>query len=603
MIFAFIKKMRSDHATNPLEREFFPIAFQRLDLTPCPPLGAEHTRRMKPGLNLTALGALLLLISFRSFSAEPLTTNDLVGATRVAGLEFSDTEQQMMVKRLNEHLRALEDLRRLSIPNSLAPALLFDPRPAGFVMKPEDSSFDWQSPEAVALPPNRDDLAFYSVAELASLLRARQITSEELTRFFLERLERFGPPLHCVVQLLPERALAAARRADEELQQQKWRGPLHGIPYGVKDLLDVSGVPSAWGVSLYTNRMAEADSTVVANLDRAGAVLLAKLSLGELAMGDVWSGGLTRNPWKPDTGSSGSSAGSASSVSAGLLPFAIGSETLGSIVSPSTVCGITGLRPTFGRVSRFGAMTLCFSLDKLGPLARSAEDCALVLDAMRGPDGKDRSVIEAPFQMPSPDRYRHLRVGFLDRDFHREYGNQTNDLAALEVLRNLGLDLKPISLPPHPKGAFYSILNAEAAASFDELTRSNQDDQLVQQAPGSWPNVFRSARFVTAVDYINANRARTRLLRDMHAIFQQVDVLVAPVWNGNELLYSNMSGHPCVVVPDGQLGGAGNPSLCFLAGLFRESDAVALASAYQRATKWHRQHPDLTALAPANARK
>ena len=500
----------------------------------------------------------------------------------------------MMLRPASEHLGALAKLRERELPNSLMPALVFDPRPSGFVMPPAGPRSTWRPDRHLPLLKNREELAFLSLQELASLLRARQVSSEELTRLCLDRLKRYTPTLHCVVTLTEERALRAARQADQEIRQGHWRGPLHGIPYGVKDLLDVAGFPSTWGVSLFTNQMAKADATVVKKLDAAGAVLVAKFSLGELAMGDVWYGGKTRNPWRPQDGSSGSSAGSASAVAAGLVPFAIGSETLGSIVSPSTVCGVTGIRPTFGRVSRAGAMMLCFSLDKLGPLARSAEDAALVLEAMQGPDPLDRSTIEAPLSRPNKRQTRTLRVGFLESDFKKSYPNQTNDLRALDVLRSLGWTLTPVALPQHPQGVLYSLLSAEAAMSFDELTRSNQDDQLVQQAPSSWPNVFRSARLISAVDYLQGMRVRTQLMNDLHQLFGQIDVLVAPSWQGRQLLYSNMTGHPCVVVPDGDLTQENRPSLCFLSGLFREGDAIAVAAAYQSATAWHRAVPTLT---------
>jgi Asp-tRNA(Asn)/Glu-tRNA(Gln) amidotransferase A subunit family amidase len=414
--------------------------------------------------------------------------------------------------------------------------------------------------------------------------------------FCLDRLRRFGPPLHCVVELTEERALAAARAADRELKAGKWRGPLHGIPYGAKDLLDARGAHSTWGAAPFTNQVAATDATVIRKLEDAGAVLVAKLSLGELAMGDVWFGGLTRNPRQPDKGSSGSSAGSAAAVAAGLVPFALGSETLGSIVSPATVCGVTGLRPTFGRVSRSGAMTLCWSLDKLGPLARSAEDCALVLQAILGPDGVDRAAVDAPFAFSEKRRAKGLRIGFLERDFTKAKGNQTNNAAALGALRSLGMDLKPVALPDLQDGPLWLILEAEAAAAFDDLTRTGRDDELVQQGPGNWPNLFRSARFILAVEYLQANRLRTELMTAMDAVFRDFDVIVAPVFAGDSLLYANMTGHPCVVVPNGDTSAGAPASFCFLGKLFGEGAALEAAVAYQRVTRWHRQEPDLSRL-------
>lgn len=541
-------------------------------------------------------GLLCLTYPNSAPAAESLTPSTLAAAGQVSGLDFTESELAMMLRGANDRLTGLKLLRERALPNSLLPALIFDPRPSGFTMPTPGPRVAWQLDRRPQLPRNREDLAFLSLLELASLLRARQLSSEDLTHFSLERLKRYGDALHCVVTLTEERALTEARQADREIRQGNWRGPLHGIPYGVKDLLDVTGVPSTWGVALYTNQVAQADAAVVKRLQAAGAVLVAKLSLGELAMGDVWFGGKTRNPWRPQDGSSGSSAGSASAVAAGLVPFAIGSETLGSIVSPATVCGISGIRPSFGRVSRAGAMMLCFSLDKLGPLARSVEDCALVLDTIQGPDEQDRSTIEAPLSLPRRSRLHNLRVGFLEADFGKSYANRTNDLRSLDALRSLGWKLIPVSLPDHPQGALHALLAAEAAMSFDELTRSNLDDQLVQQSPSSWPNIFRSARLITAVDYLQGTRVRAQLMNDFHRLFQEVDVLVAPTWQGRQLLYANMTGHPCVVVPNGDLTQANRPSLCFLSGLFREGDAIAVAAAYQAATSWHRAIPDLSPL-------
>lgn len=386
--------------------------------------------------------------------------------------------------------------------------------------------------------------------------------------------------------------MTEARRADDELARGKWRGPLHGIPYGAKDLLDTEGTATSWGVSILTNRVPEADATVVRKLAEAGAVLVAKLSLGELAMGDVWFGGKTRNPWNRENGSSGSSAGSAAAVAAGLVPFAIGSETLGSIVSPCTICGTTGLRPTFGRVSRAGAMTLVWSMDKIGPIARNALDCGLVFDAIRGADEADATTVDAPFSLKFRD-VKKLRIGYLKSDFEKTYQNSTNDAAALAVLRELGIKLREVELPKIPREPLNLILGVEAASAFDELTRSNQDDQLVQQSAGSWPNIFRVSRFVPAVEYIQANRLRMRLIEAMDDLFENVDVIVAPSWAGNQLLFSNLTGHPTVVVPNVSKNGGTPGSICFIGKLLGESDALAFAAAYQEATDFHRQRPPL----------
>ncbi|MEZ0277544.1 MAG: amidase [Roseimicrobium sp.] len=557
---------------------------------------------MKPTRTLSALvtalvvaGGALQMAAVTLRGEEPVISTETIGAAeKVLGLEFSEDEREMMIGALRRRLRTYEVLRQESFPNELAPAFLFNPLPAGFHIEREEKPPVWEPGDTLLRPENDEDLAFATVAELAALIRSRQISSEELTRFHLDRLKKFGSRLHCVVTLTEELAITQAKRADAELREGKWRGPLHGIPYAAKDLLDTKGITTTWGVSLHINRIPAADATVIRKLEEAGAVLVAKASLGELAMGDVWHGGLTRNPWDPETGSSGSSAGSAAAVAAGLVPFAIGSETLGSIVSPSNVCGTTGLRPSFGRVSRAGAMTLCWSMDKIGPLARSAEDCALVLNAIRGADAADPTAVDAAFRFT--EKKKQLRVGIVRKDFEGNAENQANNLATLETLRALGFELREVEWPSLPAAPLRLIIDAEAAAAFDELTRSNQDDQLVQQDTSSWPNSFRSARFIPAVEYIQAMRLRTRLVQEMAALFAEVDVIVAPCWRGNQLLYTNMSGHPCVVVPNGDKSGGAQASICFIGRLYGEADAVQLAGAYQAVTNFHRQRPKLDAL-------
>ena len=555
---------------------------------------------MKPFL--WRLGGHLLWIAVTAASmssrihAQPIADSDIVGAARVQGIEFSEPERIQMLETLRERLGALESLRRQSFPNALEPSLYFDPRPPGFLMPPRVGRFTWSPPRSVRRPADAEDLAWLSVGHLAALIRSHQVTSEELTRLSLSRLKRYGPALHCVVTLTEERALESARRADAEIRQGHWRGPLHGIPYGAKDLLSTRGIRTTWGISTFTNQIPDADATVIHKLDEAGAVLVAKLSLGELAMGDVWFGGLTRNPWHPDQGSSGSSAGSAASVAAGLVPFAIGSETLGSIVSPSTRCAVTGLRPTFGRVSRSGAMTLCWSMDKLGPIARTAGDCALVLNAIQGPDGKDRTVVDAGFTYPSRRPLKSLRIGYLKEAFDQGGSNRTNHQASLDALRSLGLELKPVTLPAYPPDFFYLILSAESAAAFDEFTRNHRERTLVQQGAGDWANSFRNGRFISAVDYLQANRVRTQLISDMDRFFREIDVLIAPPFGGQVLTMSNFSGHPTVVVPNADPRTGAESGLAFTGRLYGEADILSVAEAFQAATGWHRLRPDLSGL-------
>lgn len=529
-------------------------------------------------------------------SKKPLTA-DMVGvASRIFGLDFTPAEQDSMLSSLNESRADYEALRKVELPNDVAPALYFNPLPAGFKLPTGQSSFKASAPAKVALPDNRNDLAYYTVSQLGELIRTRQISSVELTKFFLNRLKTYDPKLHCVITLTDDLALKQAERADAELKAGKYRGPLHGIPYGAKDILAKKGYKTTWGSVPYKDQKLNLDATVIQRLEAAGAVLCAKMSVGELAMGDVWFGGMTRNPWKPETGSSGSSAGTASAVSAGLLPFGIGTETLGSIVSPSTVCGTTGLRPTFGRVSRHGAMALSWSMDKIGPIARSVEDCALVFNAIYGPDGNDPTVMAAPFRYAPLPSLKGMRIGYVKNAFESNYANRANDSLTLQVLRKLGAQLVPFELPKGVSANRISfLLGAEAAAAFDELTRSGKDDQLVRQGKNAWPNEFRSSRFIPAVEYIQANRARTKLINEMAAQLKNanVDVYLSPTYAGGNLTVTNLTGHPCVVLPNGFNKQQTPGSITFMGQLFEEGKVLAVAKAYQDATDWHKKHPAL----------
>ena len=527
---------------------------------------------------------------------KPLTSDMIEVASRVFGLEFTPAERDSMLDNVNNARTNYEALRKIDLPNEVAPALYFNPLPAGFVMPVGPSSFRASAAGKVTLPANRDALAYYTVGQLGQLIQTKQISSVELTQFFLNRLKTTDPKLHCVISLTEDLALSQAKRADAELKAGKYRGPLHGIPYGAKDLLAKKGYKTTWGAVPYKDQTLDLDATVVQKLEEAGAVLCAKMTLGALAMGDVWFGGMTRNPWNTEAGSSGSSAGSASSVSAGLLPFAIGTETLGSIVSPSTVCGTTGLRPTFGRVSRHGAMALSWSMDKIGPITRSVEDCALIFNAIYGPDGHDPTVMAAPFRYAPLTTLKGLRIGYVKKGFESNYSNRANDSLTLQTLRTLGAELVPFELPTSvPAGRISFLLTVEAAASFDELTRSGRDDLMVRQGKNAWPNSFRSARFVPAVEYIQANRARTKLINDMAAQLKaaQLDVYISPTYAGGNLTLTNLTGHPCVVLPNGFTKQNLPTSITFMGQLFEEGKVLAVAKAYQDATDWHKRHPNL----------
>ena len=517
-------------------------------------------------------------------------------AEQLVGLAFTDEERELMVEGLNEYLEKYEQIRQVPLDNAVPPALRFDPVLPGMRFNTERKPLKMSVPGEVARPASDDDLAFLPVTHLAQLIKSRQVTSTELTRLYLERLKRYDPKLKCVITLTEELALEQARRADEELAAGRYRGPLHGIPWGAKDLLATRGYKTTWGAMPYKDQMLDYDATVVERLEQAGAVLVAKLTLGALAWGDVWYGGKTRNPWNLEQGSSGSSAGPGAATAAGLVGFAIGSETWGSIVSPSTRCGVTGLRPTFGRVSRYGAMALSWSMDKLGPMCRSVEDCALVLDAIYGPDGRDGTVVDVPFNWDAGLDVKKLRVGYVKRLFERERENkewQANDAAVLETLRSLGIELVPIELPDRPIDAMSFILSAEAAAAFDELTRSNRDDLLVRQVKNAWPNVFRQARLIPAVEYVQANRLRTLVMQDMAEVMAEIDVYVVPSFGGSNLLMTNLTGHPCVVLPNGFTSKGTPTSISFIGRLFGEAETLAVAKAYQDATDFHLRRPAL----------
>jgi len=555
------------------------------------------------------LGTVLVLILAATGCGEkirddqPLAQQQVQAAEDVLGLDFSASERDMMMEDLEDQRTSYAALRENIPDNRVLPAVRFDPQVAwagksrfpGSRAPLVNDWAVWGDPGPVRRPANLESLAFASVAELGKLIRQRQVSCLELTDLALARLEKYGPELECVITLLPERARSRARELDAMLDRGEYLGPLHGIPYGAKDLLAVRGAPTTWGAAPYQDQVLDETATVVAKLDRAGAVLVAKLTLGALAWGDVWFGGQTRNPWNLEEGSSGSSAGSAAAVSAGLVPFAIGTETLGSIVSPSTRCGVTGLRPTFGRVSRAGAMALSWTMDKIGPIARSAADCAMVFDAIRGPDPRDPTTVDLPFPYRHDSNLEGLRIGYLKDAFDQDYPGKELDHAALRELRYLGVDLIPVYFPLEEMGInpddLGIILSAEAAAAFQELTLSGRDDELVRQVRWAWPNVFRTAEFIPAVEYIQANRQRTRLMEMMVDVFRDVDVYITPSFAGESLMITNLTGHPQVVVPDGFLDADSPHSISFVGRLYDEATLLTLARIFQERTDWNTKNP------------
>lgn len=525
----------------------------------------------------------------------PITKEVVVNAEKIFGINFSDAQQDSMIDLLNQRLKSYQNIRKINLDNSIPPAIIFNPIPEGVKFNTKQLPFITSNYSNTVMPKNENDLAYYSIGKLGYLLKTKKITSVKLTKFFLDRLKKFGPELHCVITFTDDLAMKQAERADKEIAAGKYKGPLMGIPFGVKDLLAVKGYKTTWGAAPYKDQVINTNATVIKKLEAAGAVLIAKLSMGELAMDDVWFGGLTRNPWDTTQGSSGSSAGSAASVSAGLVPFAIGTETWGSIVSPSTRCGVTGLRPTYGRVSRHGAMALSWSMDKIGPICRNVEDCAIVFKSIYGPDGIDQTLYNYPFNYSPKINLKGMRIGYLVDDFNHKYAFKSTDSLTIVEMKKLGATLIPIKLPNLPVNDISFILDAECGGAFDLLTRSGQDNLLARQGKDNWPNLFRASHFIPAVEYVNANRIRYLLIQQMEKMFDdnKIDIYLAPSDEGDNSLVTNLSGHPLVVVPNGFINNNHPTSITFVGRLFDEGKILEVAKAYQDATGYQLKHPPL----------
>ncbi len=567
---------------------------------------AVNRRRFITGLAAAGVTSTLLpgaLVAVAQDTDE-VTVEMLAAAQRICGLEFSADELERIAARLNRPggRPDVGTLRAANLGNSVQPAIVFNPVPPGMTLPAERRPMR-RAEVAVAMPSSDEELAFLPVTHLAKLVETRQVKPSELTELYLARLRRYDPTLHCVVSYTEEISRRQARQADEEIAAGIYRGPLHGIPWGAKDLLAVRGTRTTWGASPYREQTIDTDATVYTRLTEAGAILVAKLSMGALASGDRWFGGRTRNPWNTEQGASGSSAGSGAATAAGLVGFAIGTETRGSIISPSTRNGVTGLRPTFGRVSRYGAMALAWTLDKIGPMCRSAEDCALVFDAIRGPDGRDNTVLDVPFNWDAEADLAGLRVGYLRSSFDedaveedpqnpqraaRDRQTMVNNRAALDTLRGLGVTLAPFDLPDVPGGAIGFIVGTEAAAGFDVATVNGELDSM-RAAPeeSRWPDSFRASRFVSAVDYLQANRLRMQIIEQVHEALGDLDLFV-----GSNLGLTNFTGHPEISMPGGFHEGSPT-SLRFTGKLFGEAEMLRLAHAWQAATDYHLQHPPL----------
>lgn len=540
--------------------------------------------------------AIILLIAVSSFAqtTDTISRSDIKTAGKLFSINFTEAEIDSMYFTIRQ--RNLQYNRRypLKMENSVPMSLWQSPVLPGMQLETIQKPVKWDLPKNVALPADKNELAFYSVLQLASLIKNKKITSVELTEFFINRIKKWGDTLQCVISVTEEIAMQQARAADAEIAAGKYRGPLHGIPYGLKDLFAVKGTKTTWGAEPYKEQVIDEDAYVFTKLKEAGAVLVAKFTLGALAQGDWWFGGRTRNPWNQNFGSSGSSAGSASATVAGLVPFAIGTETLGSIVSPSHTCGATGLRPTFGAVSRSGGMTLCWSLDKTGPICRSAEDAAVVFYYIKGTDGKDPGAVNMPFNYSAKTDIKKLRIGYAKNFFDRIRDTSANEWKVLKAFEQMGVQLIPVTFPDstaYPYDIVGITLASECAAAFDELTRTNADDQLTRQNRNDWPNYFRAARFIPAVEYVNAQRHRYLLMKKMQEFFSNVDVVITPTYAGSQLAITNLTGHPALCMPTGFSRQGLPTSITILGNLYGEANLLSVGRMLQLNTGWEDVHP------------
>lgn len=537
--------------------------------------------------------SILLILILGGCSSSKITRSDIRHAQKIFGIEFTAEQIKTMKDYLNRNREGFDSMRADPLDYGVVPAMILDPFPFGFEIPEQNGTSDFGIQENVQQPDDLNELAYYSVADLSALIKARKVSSEQLTRLFIDRIKKYDNKLEAVITLTEERALEQARKMDEELAAGNYRGPLHGIPYGTKDLMAVEGYPTTWGAAPYKNQMIDETATVIQKLDEAGAVLIAKLVSGALARGDVWFGGKTKNPWDLEQGASGSSAGSGSATAAGLVPFALGTETLGSITSPSTRNGITGLRPTYGSVSRTGVMSLSWSMDKIGPMGRTAQDCAIIFDVIRGQDTKDPMSTEAPFIYADGADITTLKVGYF-KDLFDEDTTDTgdNNRLVLEEIRKMGVELVEAEMPKSlSRKAYDVILRAEAGAFFDQLVLTGGDRTMVQQESYSRANSLRQARFIPAVEYLQANRHRRLLIEDFHKVISKYDVILTPTFGGSQLGVTNLTGHPVLAIPSGFDEGNHPTSISILGNLFDEGKILQVGKAIQEQTDHHLKHP------------
>ena len=538
---------------------------------------------------------LMFVIGYAVAQDTTIKKSDLMSSAKVFDMRFTQKEIDTLYSDVLDNVLNYQAMHKLSLNNSVPLSLWQNPVVPGMTFNKIQKPIIWNKVNA-SVPTNKNDLAFYSIEQLAFLLKNKKISSVELTQFFIDRIKKWGDTLQCVITITQDIAMDQAKKADAEIAAGKYRGLLHGIPYGLKDLFAVKGTKTTWGAAPYKNQNIDEDAFVYTQLKEAGAVLVAKFTLGALAMGDYWYGGRTKNPWNINYGSSGSSAGSTSATVAGLVPFAIGTETYGSIISPSTTCGATGLRPTFGSVSRSGAMALSYSLDKVGPICRSAADAAIVFNYIHGTDGKDQAAVNMPFNYTPQKPIQKMRIAYAKNYFDKIKDTSRNEWKVLTAFKNMGVTLIPFNFPDSGVYTFNImdvVIGVECAAQFDEMTRNNIDDELTRQTKYDWPNQFRTARFVPAVEYINAQRHRYVLMQKVNEVLQQYDAIICPSrGDGNQGAITNLTGHPVVCVPTGFDKRLNLPTgISFVGKLYDEATILNIADAYQKATPWDDMHP------------
>lgn len=527
-----------------------------------------------------------------------ISSDDVKSTQRLIGITFSDSEIDTLVSYLEENRKGYDTMRLFKLDYGVAPVLYFDPRPDDFTRKEREAKSNYQLPDNVVRPSTDEEIALMTVAQLANLIQTQKITSTELTKIYLNRLKKFNDTLQAAVTITEELALRQAAKADEEIKKGIYKGPLHGIPYGIKDLFSVPGYKTTWGAMPYKDQQFEEKAAIVQKLEQAGAVLVAKLTSGALARGDVWFGGKTKNPWDLKQGASGSSAGSASATSAGLVAFSIGTETLGSIIAPSTRCGVTGLRPTFGSVSRAGGMSLSWSMDKAGPICRSAQDCAIVYQVIKGKTGAvemDRSVVDYPVAFNPPVDLKHYKIGYFKKLFDHDTSKVgSNNAQTIETLKKLGAEMVEVPMPDSiPFDVFDVILRAEAGAFFDDLVLEHKDRSMVEQDKGSRANSLRQSRFITAVEYLQANRHRKILIEKFNKIIKSYDFIVSPTFGRHQSMTTNLTGHPAISIPNG-FDKVGHPtSITLIGNLYDEGPLLEAAYILQNNTNFDEQHPPL----------